>query len=260
MFEGVLAWMLRTKAQKLLQRFTSANLEVHLRSGVMLLQDLELSAAALAELTAMPAIDVKSARIGRLEVLLPWRSSPPAPLVVKLDGVRLVLGPLEHGGLGSEKLRAWRRQHKQQGLLGQTSAGPSDGGGSSGPAASGASPLDGWKMRSAIDALLRDLQVAVTARWRAARRALRRAQRGARAPPRVPRRGGGERAVRGAAGRARVAALAPPSLALRLDAHRGGARAVVDALEGEAAMRSRGKPATRVGTGTGAGRYRWCEA
>ena len=98
---GPLEWLVtqlvRKRLKDLLQNFTTANLELELRSGRLLLHDVSLSPAALSEL--LSGLPVSEARVGRLEVLLPWRTSPPGPLVLELDGVRLVLGPHAPSGL-----------------------------------------------------------------------------------------------------------------------------------------------------------------
>ena len=94
MLESLLSFILNKQLTGLLANFSSSNLEINLRAGRLLLQGLSL----LPEATAGWGLPfaIKSATIGRLEVLLPWRqkqlgSRDAQPLVVSLDGVVLVL-------------------------------------------------------------------------------------------------------------------------------------------------------------------------
>ena len=94
MLESLLSFLLNKQLTGLLANFSSSNLEINLRAGRLLLQGLSL----LPEFTAgwrLP-FAIKSATIGRLEVLLPWRQKQlgnrdTQSLVVSLDGLVLVL-------------------------------------------------------------------------------------------------------------------------------------------------------------------------
>ena len=102
MLESLLSFILNKQLTGLLANFSSSNLEINLRAGRLLLQGLSL----LPEATAGWGLPfaIKSATIGRLEVLLPWRqkqlsSRDAQPLVVSLDGVVLVLDVRVAGGV-----------------------------------------------------------------------------------------------------------------------------------------------------------------
>ena len=102
MLESLVSFILNKQLTGLLANFSSSNLEINLRAGRLLLQGLSL----LPEATAGWGLPfaIKSATIGRLEVLLPWRqkqlsSRDAQPLVVSLDGVVLVLDVRGAGGV-----------------------------------------------------------------------------------------------------------------------------------------------------------------
>ena len=77
---SLVSWLVAKRLGSLLGDFTSANLELSIRSGRLLLQDVSLSPGALTEALALP-LAVVEAHVARLEVLLPWRQTPPAPLM-----------------------------------------------------------------------------------------------------------------------------------------------------------------------------------
>ena len=102
MLESLVSFILNKQLTGLLANFSSSNLEINLRAGRLLLQGLSL----LPEATAGWGLPfaIKSATIGRLEVLLPWRqkqlsSRDAQPLVVSLDRVVLVLDVRGAGGV-----------------------------------------------------------------------------------------------------------------------------------------------------------------
>ena len=141
MLESLLSFILNKQLTGLLANFSSSNLEINLRAGRLLLQGLSL----LPEATAGWGLPfaIKSATIGRLEVLLPWRqkqlsSRDAQPLVVSLDGVVLVLDVRVAGGV--------------RGMQTASKASPA-------PPATTSTGLDASQYQMLTDYLLRSLQV-----------------------------------------------------------------------------------------------------
>jgi len=151
--ELLLSWVLRVRLKGLLSNFTSANLNLAFSKGELHLTDLSLLPEAFASL-GIPLL-VKTARVQRLEVLLPWRSSPPAPLVLVLHGVQLVVSSLA-SERHDDELQKWLHRLKRKELL--EASHPAER-----RAAGGAAPqFDAWQLQSIVDALLRDLHVSVS--------------------------------------------------------------------------------------------------
>jgi len=100
------AWALRRAFKFLLKRalgrflrddLDAERLDVALGSGVFEIRDAALDRAALDQLlaagnAAIPA-RVRSARVGRLRVTVPWHSLGAKPVEVDVGGVRLALAP-----------------------------------------------------------------------------------------------------------------------------------------------------------------------
>ena len=188
--ELLVSWVLRVRLKGFLDRFTSANLNLALAQGILHLTDFSLLPEAFASL-GVP-LTVKAARIQKLEVLLPWRCSPPGPLVLRLQGVRLVVCSLAEE-TQHEELQKWLQRLKQKELVRASESSPAaaveaaaaaasgasgggncgyrgGGGGGSGSgsgasassataASTSAMPFDASQLQAVLDALLRDLQV-----------------------------------------------------------------------------------------------------
>ena len=148
-----MSWVLRERLKGFLSNFTSANLGLQVTKGILNLTDFSLLPEAFASL-GLP-FTVKTARIQKLELLLPWRQSPPGPLVVRLQGLRLVVGSIG-SDCSAEELRKWVQRLKLQELNVDTPAEPK----ASTPAP--APSLDASQLQAVIDALLRDLHVNVS--------------------------------------------------------------------------------------------------
>ena len=79
------------------------------------LQDLALQPGAT-EGWGLPCA-IRSATIGKLEVLMPWSSgSDDGPLIVRLDGLCVVLQPRHAAPLNAERQRHWQQRFKQRRL------------------------------------------------------------------------------------------------------------------------------------------------
>ena len=158
MLESLVSWLVANQLGSLLKEFSSSNLELRIRSGQLLLQDVSLSPAALTAALNLP-LAVVEAHIARLEVLLPWRQSPPAPLMVRIEGARIVLGPLESEA-GLDRLSAWRREQKLKRVRASGATGRAEA--KAQTPASSSSTMEPWQMRALVDALLRDLHVSLS--------------------------------------------------------------------------------------------------
>lgn len=151
-----LSWLLKDRLKNLLSSFSSANLDIQLRNGVLRLHNFSLAAEAFSCLFP-PSLEVKVANVAELEVLLPWRETPVAPLVLRLHGVRIVIGPSD--ATRSAELDEWLHAQKMRLLCGLSAKGTT----STPPTATASGPpLTIAQIQVAIDALLRDLQVNVT--------------------------------------------------------------------------------------------------
>lgn len=158
LLELLVSYVLRKRLKKFLGNVSSANLGIQLQKGVLHLQDFALDPEACAALD-LP-LTVKTARINKLEVLLPWRQSPPAPLVVRVHGVRLVATTLNPPA-DAEELQACLQQLKLSKLK-QLLEEPIAANENDGSSQSSALPFNVSQLQSLVDALLRDLQVSVT--------------------------------------------------------------------------------------------------
>lgn len=155
MLDLLVSWILKDRLKGLLQHFSSSNLDIELRNGVVRLQRLTLAPEAFASLVPASMM-VEAATAETLEVLLPWRQSPAGPLVLRLDGVRVVIG-MKAPPHSAQDLDKWLHAQKLRRLERAGAVEPS----SKRPAPTGP-PLSTAQLQSAIDALLRDLQVSVS--------------------------------------------------------------------------------------------------
>ena len=154
LLEGVISFYVNRKLKELLADFSSSNLDVQLRGGRLQLQDLALQPGAT-EGWGLPCA-IRSATIGKLEVLMPWSSgSDDGPLIVRLDGLCVVLQPRHAAPLNAERQRHWQQRFKQRRL-------PPVGEAASGAQGAAAVPLDASQHQALVDALLRNLHVSVT--------------------------------------------------------------------------------------------------
>ena len=172
MLEALVNWLVKHKLKHFFASTGQPNLELELRNGRLLLRDVELNGAAVSEALDLPLV-VTEARVQMLEVLLPWRESPPAPLVVRIHGARLVLAPLDTIS-GLARLDSWRRQQHLRRIrassasraMGMGKSDGSSGGGGGGGGSSSSSDrsptLEPWQMRALVDALLRDVHISLT--------------------------------------------------------------------------------------------------
>eukprot|EP00965_Chrysotila_dentata_P233664 6199720-Pleurochrysis_carterae.AAC.1 len=163
MFESLLAWAISRQLRAVLSQFTSANLDIGLHKGALLLQNLELDPELFARL-GLPFLVIR-ASIRRLQLLLPWSSDnnghgndEDAPFVLRLEGVHITLGPLMESTSGTDAQKAWLTLHRQR-LLGAAGTGAPEQPSASIPPAP---PLDASQQRALVDTLLRSLQVFIT--------------------------------------------------------------------------------------------------
>ena len=112
MLDQLITWLLQRHLKPFVEDTGNQSL-ASLRDGRLLLQDVSLSPSLLASL-ALP-LAVKAISIARLEILLPWRQSGTSlPLVISLDGVRVILAPLDESG--PDRLHSWLVRLKRQRL------------------------------------------------------------------------------------------------------------------------------------------------
>ena len=153
MLDSLLSWLILKNLRPFVE--DTVDLGLHLRNGCLLLEDVTLSPTLLASL-ALP-LTIKAVRIARLEILLPWRQSGSSlPLVVVVDGVRAIVGPLDECG-ARDRLGGWLGKRKQKRL--HASSGAESPTVEAPVAGDPASTSRSWQMRTLVDALLRDLQV-----------------------------------------------------------------------------------------------------
>lgn len=153
MLDSLLSWLILKNLRPFVE--DTVDLGLHLRNGCLLLEDVTLSPTLLASL-ALP-LTIKAVRIARLEILLPWRQSGSSlPLVVVVDGVRAIVGPLDECS-ARDRLGGWLGKRKQKRL--HASSGAESPAVEAPVAGDPASTSSSWQTRTLVDALLRDLQV-----------------------------------------------------------------------------------------------------
>lgn len=154
LLELLVSWLLKDRLKGLLRNFSSANLGLELRRGVLKLQDLALAPEAFATFGLPAGLAVKAAHAASLEVLLPWRQSPPGPLVLRCHGVRVVVGLIDRPP--TAELEEWLHKQKMKQLKRTRSSAAGSSGKPPGP------PLTTAQWQAAIDAMLRDLEVSLS--------------------------------------------------------------------------------------------------
>ena len=148
MLDSLLSWLILKNLRPFVE--DTVDLGLHLRNGCLLLEDVTLSPTLLASL-ALP-LTIKAVRIARLEILLPWRQSGSSlPLVVVVDGVRAIVGPLDECG-ARDRLGGWLGKRKQKRL--HASSGAESPAVEAPVAGDPASTSSSWQTRTLVDALL----------------------------------------------------------------------------------------------------------
>ncbi|KAM7308838.1 vacuolar protein sorting-associated protein 13A isoform X4 [Ixodes scapularis] len=114
MFEGVVAYLLNKYLGKYIKDLDSENLNVGIFNGTVQLTDLKLKAEALYELE-LP-IEVKAGCIGKVSVDIPWLSLSSEPVLVHVEDVLILAGPVTDEPYDAEKERLLARARKSRRL------------------------------------------------------------------------------------------------------------------------------------------------
>lgn len=114
MFEGVVAHLLNKYLGKYIKDLDSENLNVGIFNGTVQLTDLKLKAEALYELE-LP-IEVKAGCIGKVSVDIPWLSLSSEPVLVHIEDVLILAGPVGNDPYDADKERLLARARKTRRL------------------------------------------------------------------------------------------------------------------------------------------------
>ncbi|XP_077487985.1 intermembrane lipid transfer protein VPS13A-like isoform X2 [Amblyomma americanum] len=114
MFEGVVAHLLNKYLGKYIKDLDSENLNVGIFNGTVQLTDLKLKAEALYELE-LP-IEVKAGCIGKVSVDIPWLSLSSEPVLIHVEDVLILAGPISDEPYDAEKERLLARACKSRRL------------------------------------------------------------------------------------------------------------------------------------------------
>ncbi|XP_052807431.1 intermembrane lipid transfer protein VPS13A-like isoform X2 [Mya arenaria] len=112
MFEGVVSYLLNKVLGKYVQNLDAANLRVSIFSGDVELRDLKLKTEALAELK-LP-IEVKAGYIGYIKVDIPWTGLFSSSVIVNVEDVYLLAGPISDRVYNPEQERALQNAIKRE--------------------------------------------------------------------------------------------------------------------------------------------------
>ena len=118
MFEKAIVGLLQRYLGSFVDGLDKESLKVGLWSGKVVLKDFALQAHALHTL-GLPLV-VKSGRVKRLQMDIPWRRLGKEPALVTIVGVSVVVGPLDEQELSAAVLQEWtwkRKQYRLQALL-----------------------------------------------------------------------------------------------------------------------------------------------
>lgn len=110
MFEGVVAHLLNKYLGKYIKDLDSENLNVGIFNGTVQLTDLKLKAEALYELE-LP-INVKAGCIGKVSIDIPWLSLSSEPVLIHVEDVLILAGPVTDEPYDAEKERLLARARK----------------------------------------------------------------------------------------------------------------------------------------------------
>lgn len=114
MFEGVVAHLLNKYLGKYIKDLDSENLNVGIFNGTVQLTDLKLKAEALYELE-LP-IEVKAGCIGKVSVDIPWLSLSSEPVLVHIEDMLILAGPVGNDPYDADKERLLARARKTRRL------------------------------------------------------------------------------------------------------------------------------------------------
>ncbi|RZF33558.1 hypothetical protein LSTR_LSTR008204 [Laodelphax striatellus] len=114
MFEGVVATILNRYLGKYIQDLDTENLNVGIFGGNVQLTELKLKPDALYELD-LP-IEVKVGTIGRVSLHIPWSGLYSQPVIVEVEDVYLIAGPITDREYDSEKEKRLSRASKRKKL------------------------------------------------------------------------------------------------------------------------------------------------
>ncbi|KAG1650405.1 Vacuolar protein sorting-associated protein 13C [Nymphon striatum] len=114
MFEGVVASILNKYLGKYVQNLDTENLNLGIFSGTVELTELKLKPEALYELN-LP-IEVKAGTIGKISLDIPWTSLYSEPVIVNVEDVFLLAGPITDRDYDPELERLLLRAEKRKKL------------------------------------------------------------------------------------------------------------------------------------------------
>ncbi|KAL4233207.1 hypothetical protein ACF0H5_007891 [Mactra antiquata] len=114
MFESAASYVLNRILGKYVQNLDSSNLNVSIFKGDVELTDLQLKPEALVELK-LP-IEVKAGYIGKIKVDIPWTSLFSASVVVNIEDVYLLAGPVTDRMYDPDRERALQNAVKRETL------------------------------------------------------------------------------------------------------------------------------------------------
>ncbi|XP_060597080.1 intermembrane lipid transfer protein Vps13-like, partial [Ruditapes philippinarum] len=114
MFESAVSYVLNRFLGKYVQNLDSSNLNVSIFKGDVELTDLQLRPEALVELK-LP-IEVKAGYVGYIKVDIPWTSLFSSSVVVRVEDVYLLAGPVTDRVYDPERERALQNAIKRETL------------------------------------------------------------------------------------------------------------------------------------------------